>query len=194
MALVELGLEAEYIEANPFSEVPDAELSRHTPFGRVPALRHGAFTLTETAAIVGYLHELTASQALRSRGPQGIARMIQVIGIVDAYGYRPMVKDVFSHGFYRPQMDEGFDPDKVASGLEESRPVLQTLEMIAQEGLQLTGQAISLADIHLAPMIDYFTKVPEAVEMLSVFPALSKWWVHLRERPSLILTDPFVTP
>ena len=97
--ILELGLEAAYVEANPFAAEPDAELSRHTAFGRVPVLRHGAFALTETAAIIWYLDDLTAGQALRPEDAQATARMLQVIGIIDAYGYQPMVKDVFSHGF-----------------------------------------------------------------------------------------------
>tara|TARA_R110002074_G_scaffold151721_2_gene305560 strand:- start:3583 stop:4227 length:645 start_codon:yes stop_codon:yes gene_type:complete len=192
MALLELGLEAEYVEVDPFFAPPNPELSRYTPFGRVPVLRHGAFTLTETAAIVGYLCDLSAGRSLRPQTAQGSARMMQVIGIIDAYGYQPLVRDVFSHGFYRQQMGEEFDSEKVTIGLVKARPVLQVLDMIAQEGLQLNGQAISLADIHLAPMMAYFTKVSEAAELLRGFPALSGWWTQLCGRPSLIATDPFL--
>ena len=191
MALLELGLEATYVEANPFAVEPDAELSRHTAFGRVPVLRHGAFTLTETAAITGYLHDLTAGRALRPDDAQATARMLQVIGIVDAYGYQPMVRDVFSHGFYRPHLGEEFDPAKVVTGLDRSRPVLQTLDLIAEEGLQLNGKDVSLSDIHLSPMIAYFAEVPQAADLLSKYPALSAWWAQLCNRPSLIATDPF---
>ena len=53
MALIELGLEANYVEANPFTN--DPVLDEYTPLGRVPVLRHGDFTLTETAAILRYL-------------------------------------------------------------------------------------------------------------------------------------------
>ncbi|MGJ8618668.1 MAG: glutathione S-transferase family protein [Sulfitobacter sp.] len=191
MALIELGLEAAYVEVDPFTLVADPELSKHTSFGRVPVFRHGAFTLTETAAIVGYLCDVSGNQAFRPKAPQASARMAQVIGIVDAYGYQPLVRDVFSHGFYRPHFGEEFDPAKVNFGLEKARPVLQTLDAIAKEGLQLDGRDISLADIHLSPMIAYFTKVPAGRATLDTYPALSKWWGQLRERPSLMETDPF---
>ena len=53
IALIELGMQAAYVEADPFSD--DGGLEDITPFGRVPVLRHGDFTLTETAAILRYL-------------------------------------------------------------------------------------------------------------------------------------------
>ncbi|MGJ5620969.1 glutathione binding-like protein [Sulfitobacter sp. MF3-043] len=64
--------------------------------------------------------------------------------------------------------------------------------MIAAEGLQLNGNDISLADIHLSPMIAYFAKVPKAADLLSKHPTLSAWWAQLCNRPSLTATDPFV--
>lgn len=191
MALLELELDADYVEADPFCAQPNPELSRHTAFGRVPVLRHGAFTLIETSAIVGYLSDLSTRRSLCPKAPQARARMRQIIGIIDAYGYQPMVRDVFSHGFYRPHFGEGFDPDNVTRGLAGSHPVLTALDGIAQEGLQLNGRDISLADIHLAPMIAYFTMVPEATKLVAEFPALSAWWSTLQNRSSLAGTDPF---
>lgn len=191
MALVEMGLVAGYVEVDPFSEVPDPELSLNTPFARVPVLRHGAFTLTETSAIVGYLSDLSPRQLLRPKSAQVRARMRQVIGVIDAYGYHPMIRDVFSHGFYRPHMGEAFDPDNVTQGLRRSRPVLTALDGIAQEGLQLNGRDISLADIHLGPMFAYCTMVPDAAKLLTEFPALSVWWSSIQNRSSLNSTDPF---
>lgn len=190
-ALVELEFDAEYIEVDPFSDQPNPELSRHTPFDRVPVLRHGAFALTETSAIVGYLSDLSACRSFCPKTPQARARMRQIIGIIDAYGYQSMVRDVFSHGFYRPHFGEEFEHDNVSRGLIGSHPVLTTLDGIAQEGLQLNGSDISLADIHLAPMIAYFTMVPEAAKLLAQFPALSAWWSTLQNRSSLAGTDPF---
>lgn len=191
MALIELGLDAAYVEVDPFADVIDPSLTQHTPFGRVPVLRHGAFTLTETAAITGYLNDLADGPNLRANTAQATARMTQVIGIIDAYGYQPMVRDVFSHGFYRPQMNEEFDAERVPLGLLKARAILQALDAIAQEGVQLSGKRISLADIHLAPMMDCFTKVGEAADLLSGFPALAHWWEQMNARPSLIATDPF---
>ncbi len=194
MALIEMGLKADYIEADPFADTPDPVLAAHTPFGRVPVLRHGAFILTETSAILRYLDALSAHPSLIPVEPKAAGRMAQVIGIVDAYGYMPLVRQVFSHGYYRPAMGEPFDPAEVARGLVQAEPTLSALDSIAAEGLQLTGDAISLADLHLAPMIAYFAIVAEGDASLRRYSALAAWWDRSKARASLVATDPFAKP
>ena len=189
MALIELGMQASYIEANPFAD--DRVLDAYTPLGRVPVLRHGNFTLTETTAILRYLVRIGGADALMPTTPRALARMDQVLGIVDAYVYVPLVRQVFSNGFYAPLMNEPFDPDQITVGLRAGMPGLQILDEIAGEGLVLGGQGPTLADIHLAPMIDYFSRVEAGAAALAVWPALSAWWVALPCRDSLQATDPF---
>ena len=191
MALIEMGLKAVYVEANPFAVERDPILSEHTPFHRVPVLRHRGFTLTETTAITRYLDTLNAGSSLAPKDAMAQARMMQVIGIIDAYGYQPLVRQVFSHGFYRPHFDEAADPSQITAGLEAARLVLSSLDRIADEGIQLNCKQISLADIHLAPMIAYFVQVPKGAVLLARYPALSKWWNVLSKRPSLLATNPF---
>lgn len=72
------------------------------PFGRVPVLIHDGFVLYETRAICAYLDARFAGPALTPRDAAAIGRMKQVIGTVDAYGYLPMVRQVFAHRVFRP--------------------------------------------------------------------------------------------
>lgn len=191
MGLIETGLKANYIEANPFAAEPDPVLAAMTPLGRVPVLQHGDFVLTETAAILRYLNDLGPKASLIPAAPQAAARMAQVMGIVDAYVYQPLVRKVFSHGFYQDAVGEDGDPAIVAEGLTLSQAPLRALDSIAAGGLQLAGGQISLADLHLAPMMDYFVRVPEAADLLRHYPALSQWWDSISNHPSLRDTDPF---
>lgn len=71
-------------------------------------------------------------------------------------------------------------------------PALTVLNDIAQEGLALSG-GITLADLHLAPMIDYFCMTDAGAEALARYPALARWWDRVRTRDSLRATDPFAT-
>ena len=102
MALSEMSLKADYVEADPFADPPDPVLTEYTPFDRVPVFCDGSFCLTETAAILRYLDRLGPRPTLVPRGPKAAARMAQVIGIADAYCYGTLVRQVFSHGYYRP--------------------------------------------------------------------------------------------
>ena len=55
------------------------------PFERVPILRHGDFTVYETAAIVGYVDDAFAGAKLTPADPQKRARMNQWISAVNGY-------------------------------------------------------------------------------------------------------------
>lgn len=190
MALTETGLTAAYSEVDPFAPVPDPVLAAHTPFGRVPVLCHNGFTLTETQAILRYLDRLSGS-ALVPSSPRGEARMAQVIGITDAYGYVPMVRQVFANAVFAPRMGDPADDTAIAAGLADARPVLSALDAIAAGGLCLNGRDITLADLHLAPMIGYFVMSPQGAKALADHPALARWWAVTEKWPTLVQTDPF---
>ena len=99
---------------------------------------------------------------------------------------------MFAHGHYYASVGATPDIERLERGLVSSEPVLRALEVIAQEGRVLQATAFSLADIHLAPMVDYFVKVPVAKALLDEKPALSAWWKTVKRRPSLVATDPTV--
>lgn len=189
IALIEMRLQASYVEVDPFSD-PTA-LDRFTPLARVPVLRHGDFTLTETAAILRYLARVSGARHLMPDDAQALARMDQVFGIVDTSLYWPLVRQVFSNGFYAPLMNEPVDVDQVATGIKAGRSGLKLLNTIAAEGLVLDGQGLTLADLHLAPVMDYLTRVAAGAELLAEYPDLSAWWSGMSGSPLLQETDPF---
>lgn len=188
-AFAELGLSADYIEANPFAAPPDPTLTRYTRLNRVPVLLHDAFRLTETRAILHYLNDLRGRPFTPSK-PKARAQMEQIIGIVDADVYPVLVRQVFSHGFYLTHIGHQPDPQILAAGLQRATTPLAMLDDIAQKGRQLTGDTLSLADLHLAPMIAYFSRVPQGAACLQRYPALSQWWQTIAAHPTLRATDP----
>ena len=117
--------------------------------------------------------------------------MDQVIAVIDAYAYWPMVRQVSSHAFFRPLFGEKSSREEVDAGLEASRKVLAFLDGVAEEGEILTGRDITLADCHLAPMIDYFVRAEEGKAALSPHRALQRWWDQVSVLDVLGATDPF---
>lgn len=190
MALAEKGLDHAYAEVNPFTPEGQAALAGHHPFGRVPVLRHGEVSLYETVAILSYLDDAFEGPSLFPEGAAARAQALQVESIVDAYLYWPLVRQVFSHGVYRPHHGEAGDPTEVAAGLAAAGPVLDALEAVAGEGRVLSGGEITRADCHLAPMIDAFAALPAAREMLDQRTALSGWFSSVSERDSFRTTRP----
>lgn len=178
------------VEVDPFAGLSEAYLRLH-PFGRVPVLTHGAFSLFETSAITRYIDRTFEGRSLQPEGTTVLARMDQVIAVVDAYAYWPMVRQVSSHAFFRPYFGERSSHEEVDAGVEASRKVLSFLDGVAREGLVLAGRDITLADCHLAPMMDYFVRAEEGKAALSRHRALQRWWDQVSVLDVLKATDPF---
>src|SRR5215472_9989752 len=117
LALVEKGVPYQQVEVNPFApDVPAAYLALH-PFGRVPTLVHDGFALYETQAITRYIDRAFAGPSLQPAGPKALARMDQIIAVVDAYAYWPLVRQVFSHAVFGPRLGRPTNRDEIARGL-----------------------------------------------------------------------------
>jgi len=188
LALIEKGVAHDLAEADPFADPPPADLLALNPFGRVPVLEHDGFCVYETAAILRYVDACFPGPALVPAEPRAAARMAQVIGIADAHGYPPLVRQVYAQLVFRRFEGLAPDPAEVTAGLAAAGPVLDALEAIAAEGLQLAGGPLSLADLHLAPMIAALASAPEGAALLAARPALALWWQAVARRESMIAT------
>jgi glutathione S-transferase len=190
LVLSEKGVGYDTIEVNPFASNPPAEYLTKHPFRRVPVLIHDDFPIYETAAITRYVDETFKGEPLQPSAARARARMAQIISIIDAYGYWPMVRQVFSHRVFRPRTGQPADETEVQSGLRSSEGTLAALESLAERGGYLVGSGVSLADLHLAPMMAYFTAAEEGTSMLRRHEKLSAWWELMRKRPAFIATEP----
>lgn len=189
LALAEKDVSFRFAPCDPFDPDTADNCQAQHPFGRVPALNHNGVAIYETAAILRYIDAAFPSPPLTPKGAKPAARMAQVMGIIDAYGYWPMVRQVFAHEVFRPWEGLETDTETVAQGLRESAPVLTALDDIATEGLVLSGAHPTLADCHLAPMMAAFTATSQGAEMVRAQPALSAWWSKWARRASMRQTD-----
>jgi glutathione S-transferase len=192
LALAEKSVAYDRVEVNPFAELSPAYLALH-PFGRVPTLVHDGFVLYETGAIIRYIDRAFAGPALQPGSPRALARMDQLIGIIDSYGYWPMVRQVFSHRVFRTAAGRPVDEAEITQGLLGAAEVLAALEALASEPF-LTGSELSLADLHVGAMIAYFTLAPEGAAALANHPRLAAWWAKVSRRESFNTTDPGLPP
>ena len=190
IALAEKGCTYAFEECNPFEAADAARLRTDHPFGRVPLLRHGDFRLFETAAILGYLEDTLEGPRLMPIEARARARARQVIGIVDSYVYKPLVRQVFSHGVYRPRLGEPADPEQVATGMAAAPRILGALEEFASEALVLREGEAGLAEGHLFAMLDYFVLFEPGRVLLQQNTALSRWFDGFALRESALVTRP----
>jgi glutathione S-transferase len=187
IALREKGVEHRLSDVDIFKPIPPDHLARH-PWGKIPALDHDGFQLYETDAITRYIDESFPGIALQPGTPQARARMMQVIGIVDSYAYRPMVVDLFVERAAMPKMGQNSDETKIAGALPQVEKALDALSSVKGQGAWMAGDSFSLADLHLAPVVAYLVQTPEGRAMLQRRQTLSAWWTETAKRPSVVAT------
>lgn len=164
-------------------------LARH-PWGKVPVLEHDGFCLFETVAITRYVDEGFPGPALQPGDARRRARMVQVCAVLDSYGWEPMVISVFAQRVVVPMRGGVPDEAVIDAALPQAERVLATVDGLMGEEEFLCGGAISLADLHLAPILDYFARTGDGRAALEHHPRLSAWWGRIQERPSVARTRP----
>lgn len=186
MALQEKGVEHELVPLDIFAaEGVPAWYLEHHPFGRIPAFEHDGFRIFETNAISHYVDEAFDGPALQPADAQGRARMGQIAGMLDAYGYRAMVWDVAVERLEKTPPDEAL----IAGGLHQAETVLKVLTSLKAKGPWLLGDQLTLADLHAAPIIAYFLKVAEGRDLLARFAEIRGWYERISGRPSFMRTE-----
>jgi len=186
MALEEKGIDYELVPLDIFAaEGIPAWYLEHHPFGRIPAFEHDGFRLFETNAITRYVDEAFDGPALQPADTPGRARMGQMTGMLDAYGYRAMVWDVAVERLEKPEPDETL----IASGLSQAQTVLRVLTSLKAPGPWLLGDHVTLADLHAAPIIAYFLKVADGQKLLAEFPEIQAWWDRIAARQAFAMTE-----
>lgn len=190
LTLEEKGVSYDIDPVDVFAEGGPGEdhLKRH-PFGKIPTFEHDGNTIFETGAIARYIDEAFDGPLLQPDTPLLRARMNQAIGLLDAYGYRAMVWDIFVERVERPAEGTPADEAKIAAALPVAETCLSALERLSPDSRWLAGDAISLADLFAAPMFAYFLQAPEGAEMVSRYPRLSAWWAAMSRRPSFAATQ-----
>ncbi|MGO6949684.1 glutathione S-transferase family protein [Rhizobium johnstonii] len=189
LSLHEKGIDYELIPIDIFS-LGDASATylERQPFGKIPSFEHDSFRLYETGAITRYIDEAFDGPALQPTGTKERARMNQIISIADGYIYPQLVWGMYVELVSKVARDEPTDEARVAAARAKAPVYLDVLANFLGKTPWLASDHITLADLYLAPMLDYFLQVPEGSGMLSKRPNLEEWWNRMRRRESMRLS------
>lgn len=188
MALAEKGVAYTLVPVDVFAPggSPAEHLTRQ-PFGKIPAFEHDGFTLYETGAITRYVDEAFDGPPLQPTDPKARARMNQAISIQDGYVYPDLVWGLYVERNEAARRGRPVDEAKIARFTARAETCLAALEALAA-GPWLAGPALTLADLHAAPMFALFVQTPEGQAMLTRHPRLAAWWAAISARPSFAAT------
>jgi glutathione S-transferase len=163
-------------------------LARH-PFGRMPVLEHNGFSLYETQAILRYLDRVLPAPALTPADPKRAARMDQAMNVNDWYLFPGVANVIVFHRVVGPRL-MGLTPDEAAieAAMPKARVVFAELARLLGEQSYFAGDALSLADLSVAPQIGFFTETPEWAELGAPHKNLVAWLARMEARPSMKAT------
>jgi glutathione S-transferase len=163
-------------------------LARH-PFGRVPVLEHGDFLVYETQAILRYLDRVLPSPALTPADAKRAARMDQAMNVNDWYLFHGVGNVIVFHRLVGPKL-MGLAPDEAAieAAMPKARTVFNELARLLGEQPYFAGDTLSLADLMVAPAVEFFTHTPEWSELGAPHQNLAAWLSRMAARPSMKAT------
>jgi glutathione S-transferase len=163
-------------------------LQRH-PFGRIPVLEHGSFRLYETQAIVRYIDRVVPQPPLTPSQPQAAARMDQLMNINDWYLFQGVANVIVFQRIIRPRLlGQPTDESAISEAMPRAQLVFDELARQLNEQPFFAGAALSLADVVLAPQLDFFRTLPEWAVLTAKHENLRAWLERMAARPSLVAT------
>jgi glutathione S-transferase len=188
IALEEKGAQYRFVPVAPGTLRSPQHLARH-PFGRVPVIEHADFRLFETQAILRYLDRVLEGAPLTPLDARAAARMDQLMNMNDWYLFQGAGNVITFQRVVAPKL-MGLTPDEaaIAAAMPNAHRVFDALARELGDQPYFVGAAVSLADVLLAPQLDFFAATPEW-SMLTVKNAnLVAWLRRMNARPSLEAT------
>ena len=187
-ALEEKGARYRLAPLTPGAAKSPEHLARN-PFGRIPVLEHDGCSLYETQAILRYLDRVLPSPALTPADPRRAARMDQVMNINDWYLFQGVCNVIVFQRIVGPRL-LGLKTDEAAieAAMPRARTVFAELARLLGEQAYFAGDAVSLADLLVAPQIDFMAPTPEWSELGAPHANLAAWLTRMQARPSFVAT------
>lgn len=187
-ALEEKGAPYRLAPVAPGSYHSPAHLARH-PFGRIPVLEHDGFGLYETQAILRYLDRVVPMPPLTPADAKRAARMDQLMNINDWYLFQGVGNVIIYHRVVGPRiLGTAPDEDAIEAAMPKAHVVFDELARLLGEHSYFTGETLSLADLMVAPAVEFFAELPEWSALGARHANLVAWLARMQARPSMQAT------
>jgi glutathione S-transferase len=182
MALEEKGVAYTLVPVAPHS--PEANAIH--PFGKIPVMRHGDFTLFESRAIIAYADRAFSGPKLIPDDAKRAALIEQWASAVSACAF-PMIFPYLRENFF-PASGKT-DRKQIEAQLPNLRQAIAILDRATQAG-HLAGEEFSIADMYAMPLLAYLRVLAESRDMLAETKSLMAYFEKHSQRSSFKNTIP----
>lgn len=159
----------------------DAHLARH-PFGVIPVLDDDGFALYESRAIIRYLDRTLPGIALTPTDARAVARMDQWLSVDQSY-IAPHTRTLAQQRIVRPHQGLAIEVEVAREAERALGNSLGVIDRALRGTRYLVGEALTLADISLAPYVGSLAMIG-ADHLLADLAELRRWWSDVSERAS----------
>lgn len=180
VALVEKGVVHELVAVPPGSSRP--EFAEASPFGKIPALRDGDFTLADSSAILHYIEAKHPSLALIPADPQARGTAVWWEEFADTVLGAAALKVLFNR-LVGPKIRKlPFDENVALQGEAELPAILDHLEAAVPDHGWLAGD-FSIGDIAVASALRSMVYVGHGPDA-AARPRTAAWYARVTSRPA----------
>jgi glutathione S-transferase len=162
---------------------PSPEFRAASPFGKIPALQDGDFTLADSTAICTYIDALHPQPPMLPGDARAKGRAIWFEEFADTIMFASGRKVLFNR-FVGPNFfGRPGDEAEAEQGLSELGPILDYLETQAPASGWLAGDDFSIGDIAVASTLrslGYVDLEPDPAR----HPRTAAWYERVKARPS----------
>ena len=160
------------------------------PFGKIPIMEHGEVRIFESFAIARYVDEAFKGPALQPADATGRAVMTQWISAVLDYAYPALVRGLILPRLVFPRRGVPVDEAAVKANLPNVEQVLKVLDGALASNRYFAGDAMSLADLFVLPLLPYLGMIDDSRPLLAKCARLSRWQDGMLARKSAPATEP----
>ena len=174
------------VELKPTGGFPakDPEFLEASPFGKMPALRDGDFTVADSSAIVAYLEAMKPDPQLIPAEPRARAQTIWFDEYADTILFACGGKMFFNRMVAPRFLGQAGDEEVAAKAeCEELPPLLDYLESVIPPSGFLVEDRLTLADISVASPFANFRHIDVVIDPAK-YPRITRYVEGILSRPS----------
>ncbi len=181
LCLAEKRIEVELVEERYWEQ--DAAFLRRNPAGKVPVLRLGNRTLSESQAICEYLEEVYPTPALLPRDPDARFEVRRLVAWFDDKFYRDVTSKLIGERVFRKIMGTGYpDSTNVKAGARAIKQHLDYMASILDQRRWLAGNEMTMADFAAAAQLSCLDYISDVDWHRS--SVVKDWYAKLKSRPA----------
>ncbi|XP_058107013.1 glutathione S-transferase F9-like [Magnolia sinica] len=183
-ALIEKGIEFEIVPVDLLKgEHKNPDFLKLQPFGVVPVIQDGDFTLYESRAIIRYYAEKYAAQGTDLLGKTVEERAVVEQWLeVEGQNYYPPIYTLVLQILYFPKMGIPIDEKVIQENEEKLGKVLDIYEERLSKRNYLAGDFYSLADLTHLPFTHYLVNDIGKDYMIRDRKHVNAWWEDISNR------------